>query len=342
MVILYLASKAEKISLIIIFLVGKVIATQMLDVTIRVQAVRVFAVNEMSSLLESQAVLTFSGSMFEVLYAAAWIVGEFASALEYPDRVLNTLLKPIPLPGHIQAVYVQNILKIFSNLICKYEQKNNLKGIIHLTEQMLNDIPIYLSSCEIEVQERSSSTIMLLQILNTHLSSDNNYKNSDILTGIEDETIEEKMPLQISELIYEVEMLFDGDLNPVAPKAQRKVQIPDGLDLDEIINALPTESSSSSDEDKLELFAPKHHVTADVQNKFNVPQTKEELVKIKAARMLEQSNNPNYLKSSDKKNERPYMDEDDYNNIPVAEIALEIPLKIQCKIILISIYYIFF
>lgn len=57
---------------------GSVIATQLLDVAIRVQAVRSFAVNEMTSLLESFPTTTQSSSMFEVLYAAAWIVGEFS------------------------------------------------------------------------------------------------------------------------------------------------------------------------------------------------------------------------------------------------------------------------
>lgn len=56
------------------------IATQLLDVAIRVQAVRSFAVSEMTSLLESFPMSSSSQSstMFEVLYAAAWIVGEFA------------------------------------------------------------------------------------------------------------------------------------------------------------------------------------------------------------------------------------------------------------------------
>lgn len=56
---------------------GNVIATQLLDVAIRVQAVRAFAVNEMTTLLETFPITSQNGSMFEVLYAAAWIVGEF-------------------------------------------------------------------------------------------------------------------------------------------------------------------------------------------------------------------------------------------------------------------------
>lgn len=53
-------------------------ATQLLDVAIRVQAVRAFAVSEMTSLLENFPESTQSSSMYEVLYAAAWIVGEFS------------------------------------------------------------------------------------------------------------------------------------------------------------------------------------------------------------------------------------------------------------------------
>lgn len=34
-------------------------------------------------------------------------------------------------------------------------------------------------------------------------------------------------------------LLFEGELNPVAPKAQRKVPVPEGLDLDAWINEPP-------------------------------------------------------------------------------------------------------
>lgn len=58
--------------------VGSVVATQLLDVAIRVQAVRAFAVSEMTSLLESFPTTSQNDSMYEVMYAAAWIVGEFS------------------------------------------------------------------------------------------------------------------------------------------------------------------------------------------------------------------------------------------------------------------------
>lgn len=57
---------------------GPVIADQLLDVAIRVHAVRGFAVAEMTSLLENFPASTQNSMMYDVLYAAAWIVGEFS------------------------------------------------------------------------------------------------------------------------------------------------------------------------------------------------------------------------------------------------------------------------
>lgn len=45
----------------------------------------------------------------------------------------------------------------------------------------------------------------------------------------------------------ELAALFAGELNPVAPKAQRKVPVPEGLDLDAWINEPPTPTRSGSD-----------------------------------------------------------------------------------------------
>lgn len=42
--------------------------------------------------------------------------------------------------------------------------------------------------------------------------------------------------------------LFDGELNPVAAKAQRKVPVPEGLDLDEWINSPPASDDEATEE----------------------------------------------------------------------------------------------
>lgn len=63
---------------------GALVAHQMLDVAIRVQAIRSFAVEQMALLLENAHVLTQpSSKMVDVLYAAAWICGEYATLVSY-------------------------------------------------------------------------------------------------------------------------------------------------------------------------------------------------------------------------------------------------------------------
>jgi AP-3 complex subunit delta-1 len=58
---------------------GSLVAEQLLDVATRVQDVRRFAVAQMALLLDNAHFFTAQRStMTEVLYAAAWICGEFA------------------------------------------------------------------------------------------------------------------------------------------------------------------------------------------------------------------------------------------------------------------------
>ena len=59
----------------------------------------------------------------EVLYAAAWIVGEFSEHLSEPRATLDSLLNPkvTALPAHVQAVFVQNIVKLYASILVKAE-----------------------------------------------------------------------------------------------------------------------------------------------------------------------------------------------------------------------------
>ncbi|XP_065083862.1 AP-3 complex subunit delta-like [Ochlerotatus camptorhynchus] len=315
---------------------GKVIATQMLDVAIRVQAVRTFAVNEMSGLLSSYPISAQNSTMHEVLYAAAWIVGEFGSHLDNPEQTLSTLLQPRQVPGHIQAVYVQNAAKLFANLVHDCLEEDNLVDIRKYCDLLLEGLPVYQSSGDIEVQERASSAFMMVQMLKGRLGG----ISTDILTDI-GPTVDEaevlgkpSIPSEVAELIQEIRELFVGDLNPVAPKAQRKVQLPEGLDLDEWINDPPEASSESSDEEKFSLFVgnSEDREANGEHRKYKKEHTQEELGRIREARIMEQTNNPNYLKPAKKKeaSSGDYQNVDEnYEDIPIAEIALEVPLQIH-------------
>ena len=62
---------------------GSLIASQMMDVTIRVESIRTFSVRQMSLLLQNHHLLLSSqrGCSTDVLFAAAWICGEFSEHL---------------------------------------------------------------------------------------------------------------------------------------------------------------------------------------------------------------------------------------------------------------------
>ncbi|XKL64128.1 hypothetical protein PGB90_004214 [Kerria lacca] len=252
---------------------GQLVAHQMLDVAIRVQAIRRFAVNQMAILLENAHILTQpSSKMVDVLYAAAWICGEYATDLANPEITLLAMLgsKVNSLPNHIQSVYVQNILKIL-NIILKGASQEHA---VQLCETICDKLPQFISSGDLEVQERASSAFQLV-------------------TLIKEEIVNENL-----EILNEFDMLFGGELNPVAPKAQRKVQVPEGLDLNAWINDPPSTSSAESEDEHFEDDnIPNIFLKADQEKdkKYEEP-SEEDLEKIREARRLQQENNPNYLK----------------------------------------------
>ena len=110
------------------------------------------------------------------------------------------------------------------------------------------------------------------------------------------------------------------------------MQVPSGLDLDSWINDPPSESSDSEDQDMNEIFVKTDK--SDVCSKRDAYEPSvEELQKRREARKLEQENNPHYLKVSSSKNTSSYRNstnnnEEDFDNIPVAELDIPVSLKI--------------
>uniref|UniRef100_A0A2K6PF93 AP-3 complex subunit delta-1 n=1 Tax=Rhinopithecus roxellana TaxID=61622 RepID=A0A2K6PF93_RHIRO len=282
---------------------GHLIAAQMLDVAIRVKAIRKFAVSQMSALLDSAHLLASStqrNGICEVLYAAAWICGEFSEHLQEPHHTLEAMLRPkvTTLPGHIQAVYVQNVVKLYANILQQKEQAGEAEGAQAATQLMVDRLPQFVQSADLEVQERASCILQLVK----HI---------------------QKLQAKDVPVAEEVSALFAGELNPVAPKAQKKVPVPEGLDLDAWINE-PLSDSESEDERPRAVFheeeqrRPKHRPSeAD----------EEELARRREARKQEQANNPFYIKSSPSPQKR-YQDTPGVEHIPVVQIDLSVPLKV--------------
>uniref|UniRef100_A0A158Q7G9 Adaptin_N domain-containing protein n=1 Tax=Elaeophora elaphi TaxID=1147741 RepID=A0A158Q7G9_9BILA len=211
---------------------GTMIAEQMLDVSVRVQSIRHFSVSQMALLVEN-AHLLLAGSaqhrsnMCEVLLAAAWICGEYCEHLCNVQGVLEAMLKAkIPImPGHILSVYMQNIAKLYAVLLTRAEADNDWDGIDSLDNLVLSKLPQFVLADHLEAQERACTFLAVLKIIERFHSN------------------HEKIGEDFAKL-------FEGELNPVAAKAQKKVPVPEGLDLDAWIHEPDLEDEASESENE--------------------------------------------------------------------------------------------
>ncbi|GCC25263.1 hypothetical protein chiPu_0003672 [Chiloscyllium punctatum] len=283
---------------------GHLIAAQMLDVAIRVKAIRAFAVSQMAMLLDNGHLLAGNmqrNGICEVLYAAAWICGEFSEYLQEPNQTLEAMLKSkvTTLPGHIQAVYVQNAAKLYASVLQQNEQAGNKEAAQEITQMLIDKLPQFVQNADLEVQERASCILQLIKYI-------------------------QKLQAKDVPVAEEVMALFSGELNPVAPKAQKKVPLPDGLDLDAWINDAPSESSSDDESPKKMIF----HEEEQRNVRHRQPELDEdELARRREVRKKEQANNPFYIKSSPS-SQKNYQDASGVDHIPVVQIDLTVPLRV--------------
>lgn len=71
---------------------------------------------------------------------------------------LQAMFKPrvTSLPGHIQSVYVQNITKLYSSILVKAEIEGDQEKIREVGQLLLDNLPMFVQSGDLEVQERVS------------------------------------------------------------------------------------------------------------------------------------------------------------------------------------------
>lgn len=124
---------------------------------------------------------------------------------------------------------MQNALKVFGfvvaaayNVLPALEnEEEEEEEFENITPQTINEasalltqsLVVFTQSVHIEVQERACFVLELLKLFNTL-----------------------REQASTTEVAAELAALFDGTLNPVAKGAQRKVVVPEGLDLDAQIN----------------------------------------------------------------------------------------------------------
>ncbi|KAA0190393.1 AP-3 complex subunit delta [Fasciolopsis buskii] len=136
-----------------------------------------------------------------------------------------------------------------------------LDRLLELTNFLMDKFTLFVHSPDLEVQDRAVSLHQLLCLINRRLlkfqsilcsimpqfTSDiaiPSADHSDALDSIgpENGSITKSISLapaiitSVTSLVQELNNLFAGEINPVAPKAQCKVPVPDGLNLNEWIN----------------------------------------------------------------------------------------------------------
>lgn len=321
---------------------GRIVAAQLTEVGARVEEVRQFAAHECASLIARMAHTAPGPASREVLYAAAYVLAEYV----LDEMVMHSAISPLLVCAGIggvqvraRAVCVHAAVKLVANLLLNYQAVGDLRAAIQVVEMALEGLQPLLLSEDMEVQERAHNATALLRVVLRRLAPTGDEQptaHTQLLelnqqsNGIEEDTVTDTINGEEPSIttrkfgdgiIEELADLFSGELKPVAPKAQKKVPMPADLNLEQWLSHThwSSESSSSEGEAEAAVFAPPPH-----DPRPTAQFTPDELAMLREARRQEQANNPHYLKDD---SPRSYQQED----IPIAEIALEVPLQVHAK-----------
>lgn len=205
------------------------IGAEIRNVAVRVKAVRGEATRAAESLITSldQGTRQFHmASYVGVIGPAAWVVGEYAEYLSSPELTLNSLIaeKNTTLPPTTLSLYLQAIPKVFLRLVAgRYEygwDSARHSECSLLLGRVIAFLESLASHPDLDIQERTIEFLELFRLTKEAMGS-----------GAAEV---HELPYLLTSVIPN---LFKGlDLNPVAIDAQKKVPLPDGLDLDQPIN----------------------------------------------------------------------------------------------------------
>ncbi|KAJ3555164.1 hypothetical protein NM688_g2725 [Phlebia brevispora] len=233
--------------------IGGEIRDQLVDVAARVRGARRYAVQLMVKLLCDDTFLMHAGeegSCAEVLWAAAWICGEYCGELAEPQKLLTYLLQPkvLSLSSDIIAVYLQAAIKVFGSWTAELADRwddDDLPKVRNTVDTVVERASEFASNSDIEVQERAANILQLL----TFVRADLNVFRPKVEVGFEydepeasgfgeEASAEPRFPKSLCL----VRPLFDAyELNPVAAVAQESVPVPEGLDLNAWVVPPPKE-----------------------------------------------------------------------------------------------------
>ena len=294
------------------------IGGQLLDMAVRIKELRPETTKaaERLVLVSNHSVLfaATENGKGEILKAAAWIVGEYPSLLTTGYECMNSLIHESSrsLPHEALAVYVQAIAKTFAYMARKTASNwdvNQKMTFSLMLARIVDFVEKLASHPNLEVQERSVEYLELFRLASEAVSSSSDDSAPALLTTA------------IPSLFHE------GELNPVASSAQRKVPAPSEIDLDQPINpnlSSILEQSQTDDArdpkmDEFEAFYHQREVTApavalgmtavpvshrEEPEEFSyqsTPESPSTLARRKAERLARSKDDPFYIPPTDRR-----------------------------------------
>jgi AP-3 complex subunit delta-1 len=214
--------------------IGRGIGRELQNVAVRVKSARSEAVDAAQSLVlvdRRDQMFPSSGNGGQgVLEYAGWLVGEYANYLTSPEGTMTSLMHPLSLhlSSRTLAVYLQSVPKVFASMsgndqVSWTPERKTLMTL--LMARIIHFLEPLSTHPSLEVQERAVEYLELMRLAQEAASG----------TAVGDAHGEFTDPPLL--LTQAIPALFSGaELNPVAPGAQRKVPVPEDLDLDTPIN----------------------------------------------------------------------------------------------------------
>ncbi|CCD13486.1 unnamed protein product, partial [Trypanosoma congolense IL3000] len=249
---------------------GAIVQNEFVSTLARVNAVRLFGVNELSQLLSNISLLKcdFSrSSQWKVLKAAAFLCGEYPYCLQDKREICRLLLSDdIALtPSEVQLACVTAVGKIAA-----YVHKPCQRHVVLINgeeELTLPHDPVTYEELRAAILQGSDSAIVTcasdtsqesskMAVMSPSTACD---KGANSQTGLQlfRHSVYPDVQWRANMLMYQLNVqpdigppLFEEELLPVAVGAQEAVEFPEGLDLDEpFCTHLPARLSPSDSED---------------------------------------------------------------------------------------------
>ncbi len=233
---------------------------------------------------------------------------------------MECLLTPqvTKLPVKVQTIYVHSVIKIYAYWTSELTSQWNAElssEFIKVTKVMYEKMDMFTHSTDLEVQERAYDVKSLFKI---------------ILDTVDNPTVDaNEVPLVLEGL---PDLFFIYELNPVAPKAQTKVPIPEGLDLDAWINDPLPDLVPDVDSDASNIDTPAHekvHKSSKKskksrKSKADSSEDDDDKEQRRAARREARQNDPYYIMSEKGGKKKQLLDFDnDLDDIPVVKLDLD-------------------